>query len=99
MLGAPLLFAVELTILYAAGTYVMGHLTGFLGFGGGGSALGRTAFYFLVFPGVVLTKVPITWHASSPEPRSPASHHSRRVDRTMVVSCWATSVTNVASSL
>ena len=31
-----------------------GHLTGFLGFGGGGSALGRTAFYFLVFPGVVL---------------------------------------------
>ena len=54
MLGAPLLFAVELTILYAAGTYVMGHLTGFLGFGGGGSALGRTAFYFLVFPGVVL---------------------------------------------
>ncbi len=54
MLGAPLLFAVELTILYAAGTYVMGHLTGFLGFGGGGSALGRMAFYFLVFPGVVL---------------------------------------------
>ena len=53
-LGAPLLFAVELTILYAAGTYVMGHLTGFLGFGGGGSALGRMAFYFLVFPGVVL---------------------------------------------
>ena len=54
MLGAPLLFAVELTILYAAGTYVMGHLTGFSGFGGGGSALGRMAFYFLVFPGVVL---------------------------------------------
>ena len=54
MLGAPLLFAVELTILYAAGTYVMDHLTGFLGLGGGGSALGRMAFYFLVFPGVVL---------------------------------------------
>ena len=54
MLGASLLFAVELTILYAAGTHVMGHLTGFLGFGGGESALGRMAFYFLVFPGVVL---------------------------------------------
>jgi len=54
MLGAPVLFAVELSILYTAGTYVMGHLTGFLGFGGGGSALGRMAFYLLVFPGVVL---------------------------------------------
>src|SRR5215211_8859952 len=52
MLGAPLLFAIELTILYAAGTYVMGHLIGFSGFGG--SALGRMAFYLLVFPGVVL---------------------------------------------
>jgi hypothetical protein len=54
ILGAPLLFAVELTILYAAGTYVMGHLAGFSGLGGGGSALGRMAFYLLVFPGVVL---------------------------------------------
>ena len=54
MLGAPLLFAVELTILYAAGTYAMGHLMAFSGFGGGGSALGRMAFYLLVFPGVVL---------------------------------------------
>ena len=54
ILGAPLLFAIELTILYAAGTYVMGHLIGFSGFGGGGSALGRVAFYVLVFPGVVL---------------------------------------------
>src|SRR5215203_2801684 len=52
MLGAPLLFATELTILYAAGTYVMGHLIVFSGFGG--SALGRMAFYLLVFPGVVL---------------------------------------------
>ena len=54
MLGAPLLFAIEVAILYAAGTYVMGHLIGLSGFGGGGSALGRTAFYLLVFPGVVL---------------------------------------------
>jgi hypothetical protein len=54
MLGAPLLFAVELTILYAAGTYAMGHLMAFSGFGGGGSALGRMAFYLLVIPGVVL---------------------------------------------
>ena len=54
MLGAPLLFAVELTVLYAAGTYAMGHLMAVSGFGGGGSALGRMAFYLLVFPGVVL---------------------------------------------
>jgi len=54
MLGAPLLFAVELSILYAAGTYAMGHLMAFSGFGGGGNALGRLAFYLLVFPGVVL---------------------------------------------
>ena len=54
MLGAPLLLAIELTILYAAGTYVMGHLIGLSGFGGGGGALGRMAFYLLVYPGVVL---------------------------------------------
>jgi hypothetical protein len=54
MLGAPLLFAVELTVLYAAGTYAMGHLMAFSGFGGGASALGRMVFYLLVFPGVVL---------------------------------------------
>src|SRR5918995_2996281 len=54
MQGASLLFAIELTILYAAGTYVMGHLIGFSGFGGRGSVVGRMAFYLLVFPGVVL---------------------------------------------
>lgn len=52
-LGAPLLFAIELAILYAAGSYAMSHLMGMSGFGGG-SVLGRVAFYFLVFPGVVL---------------------------------------------
>ena len=54
MQGAPLLFAIELTILYAAGYYAMGRLTRISGFGGGGSVLGRIAFYLLVFPGVVL---------------------------------------------
>jgi hypothetical protein len=54
MLGAPLLFAIELTILYAAGSYAMGRLVRISGFGGGGSVLGRMAFYLLVFPGVVL---------------------------------------------
>jgi hypothetical protein len=54
MLGAPLLFAIELTILYAAGYYAMGRLMRISGFGGGGSILGRIAFYLLVFPGVVL---------------------------------------------
>jgi hypothetical protein len=51
--GAPLLFAIELVILYAAGSYAMSHLMGMSGFGGG-SVLGRMAFYLLVFPGVVL---------------------------------------------
>ena len=32
----------------------MGHLMRISGFGGGGSSLGRMAFYLLVFPGVVL---------------------------------------------
>jgi hypothetical protein len=54
MLGAPLLFAMELAILYAAGSYAMGHLMRISGFGGGGSAMERMAFYLLVFPGVVL---------------------------------------------
>lgn len=54
MFGAPLLFAIELTILYAAGYYAMGRLTRLSGFGGGGSAMGRIAFYLIVFPGVVL---------------------------------------------
>ena len=54
MLPASLLFAIELTILYAAGSYAMGRLMGISGFGGGASVLGRMAFYLLVFPGVVL---------------------------------------------
>jgi len=54
MLGAPLLFAVELAVLYAAGLYVMGRLMRISGFGGSGSVLGRVGFYLLVFPGVVL---------------------------------------------
>jgi hypothetical protein len=54
MLGAPLLFAIELAILYAAGSYVMGRLIRASGFGGSGSVMGRVGFYLLVFPGVVL---------------------------------------------
>ena len=52
--GATLLFAVELTILYAAGSYAMGRLIGISGFAGSGNVLGGIAFYLLVFPGVVL---------------------------------------------
>ena len=52
LLGPSLLFATELIILYSAGSYAMGRLMGI--FGGGASALGRMAFYLLVFPGVVL---------------------------------------------
>lgn len=54
MLGAPLLFAIELTALYAAGSNMMSHLMGISGFGGSGSVMGRMVFYLLVFPGVVL---------------------------------------------
>jgi hypothetical protein len=53
--GRPtLLFAIELTILYAAGSYAMGRLIGIAGFAGSGNVLGRMGFYLLVFPGVVL---------------------------------------------
>jgi hypothetical protein len=44
----------ELVVLYAAGSYAMGRLIGISGFGGGGTVLGRMAFYLLIFPGVVL---------------------------------------------
>ena len=54
MLGAPLLFAIELAILYGAGSSMMSHLIGISGFGDRGSILGRMLFYLLVFPGVVL---------------------------------------------
>ncbi len=51
---APLILGLELVVLYAAGSYAMGRLTGISGFGGGGTVLGRMAFYLLIFPGVVL---------------------------------------------
>jgi hypothetical protein len=51
LLGAPFLLALELVLLYAAGSYAMGRLAGFAGSEG---ILGRWAFYLLVFPGVVL---------------------------------------------
>jgi hypothetical protein len=49
--GAPLVLAVELLVLYAAGSYAMGRLMSFAGSGG---MVGRITFYLLVFPGVVL---------------------------------------------
>jgi hypothetical protein len=54
LLGAPLTLAVELVVLYAAGSYAMGRLMGFAGSGG---MVGRIAFYLLVFPGVVLHEI------------------------------------------
>lgn len=51
---APLILGLELVVLYAAGSYAMGRLIGISGFGGGGTVLGRMAFYLLIFPGVVL---------------------------------------------
>jgi len=52
--GALLVFGLELAFLYAAGSYAMGRLMALSGFGGGGIAPGRLAFFLLVFPGVVL---------------------------------------------
>jgi hypothetical protein len=52
-LAAPLAFALELVVLYAAGSYAMGRLAGLSRFRGG-AALGRALFYLLVFPGVIL---------------------------------------------
>ena len=51
---APLILGLELVVLYAAGSYATGRLMGISGFGGGGTVLGRMAFYLLIFPGVVL---------------------------------------------
>src|SRR5215216_7429437 len=53
VLGAPLTFALELVVLYAAGSYAMGRLARLSQFRGR-VALGRAVFYLLVFPGVVL---------------------------------------------
>jgi hypothetical protein len=54
VLGAPLVFVLELIILYAAGSYATGRLMGISGFRRGGSAPNRAAYYLLVFPGVLL---------------------------------------------
>ena len=54
MLGAELLFAMELAVLYAAGSYVMGRLMRISRFGSSGSVMSRVGFYLLIFPGVVL---------------------------------------------
>ena len=54
MSGAPLVFVLELIVLYAAGSYAMSRLMGISGFGHGGSAPNRAVYYLLVFSGVVL---------------------------------------------
>jgi hypothetical protein len=54
LIEMPLIFALELTVLYLAGSYAMARLAGLLGFRRGGASLGRVAFYLLVLPGVTL---------------------------------------------
>jgi hypothetical protein len=54
MMEMPLIFALELLVLYLAGSYAMSRLAGLLGFHSGGAALGRVLFYLLVLPGVTL---------------------------------------------
>jgi hypothetical protein len=44
VLGAPLTFALELVVLYAAGSCAMGRLAELSGFRGG-ATLGRAVFY------------------------------------------------------
>jgi hypothetical protein len=54
MLAMPLIFALELSVLYLAGSYAMSRLAGQPGFPSGGTSLERIAFYLLVLPGVTL---------------------------------------------
>ena len=54
LIEMPLIFALELAVLYLAGSYAMSRLAGLLGFRSGGAGLGRVAFYLLVLPGVTL---------------------------------------------
>jgi hypothetical protein len=53
LVGAPLVFALELVVLYAAGSYATTGLLGPVSSRGGG-LLRRVVFYLVVFPGVVL---------------------------------------------
>ncbi|MCA1838420.1 MAG: hypothetical protein LC674_06620, partial [Actinobacteria bacterium] len=58
VLGAPLIFALELAVLYVAGSYTTGRMAGLLGFRSGGTGHpGRVIFYLLILPGVVLHEV------------------------------------------
>src|SRR5687768_518938 len=54
MLGAEFLFAMELVVLYAAGSYVMGRLMRISRVGSSGSVMSRVGFCLLILPGVVL---------------------------------------------
>ena len=54
LMEMPLIFALELAMLYLAGSYAMARLAELLGFRSGGAGLGRLAFYLLVLPGVTL---------------------------------------------
>ncbi len=55
LIEMPLIFALELAVLYLAGSYAMARLAGLLGFRRGGAGIGRVvAFYLLVLPGVTL---------------------------------------------
>jgi len=56
ILGAPLIFALELVMLYVAGSYATRRVAELLGYGSSrtGGLLGRIAFYLLVLPGVIL---------------------------------------------
>jgi hypothetical protein len=54
LIEMPLIFALELAVLYLAGSYAMARLPGLLGFRSGGAGLGRLVFYLLVLPGVTL---------------------------------------------
>jgi len=54
MAEMTLILALELAVLYLAGSYTMARLAELLGFRSGGAGLSRVAFYLLVLPGVTL---------------------------------------------
>ncbi len=57
MLNMPLVLALELAVLYLAGSYATTRLAGLLTFRSRGTLLGRVPFYLLVLPGVILHEV------------------------------------------
>jgi hypothetical protein len=94
VLGAPFAFALELLVLYAVGSYAMGHLAGLSQFRGG-AALGRAVVCLLVSSNLIFREGAHCLACLLTRTKVLASRRSRRAGRLMVVSCLAMSDTSV----